>query len=88
MPDAPAENRVPADLAAINLHESREITYWCAHFRCTEAPAAGGYEENTSPTHCKTPFAAAVFPSVTGYEKKFSAASHRTPVTRVAFPSR
>jgi hypothetical protein len=45
MPDAPAENRVPADLAAVNLHESWEITYWCAHFRCTEAQLRAAMKE-------------------------------------------
>jgi len=31
------DNRVPADVAAINLREDWEIQYWSSHLGCTEA---------------------------------------------------
>lgn len=36
MPDNTA-NRGPADRSRINVHESYEVTYWCAHFGVTAA---------------------------------------------------
>jgi hypothetical protein len=44
MANAP-DTRVPADLAAINLREEWEITYWCSNLGCTEAELRAAMEE-------------------------------------------
>jgi len=47
MADAP-EKRVPADLAAVNLREDWEISYWCEHFECSDAELRAAMKQSGS----------------------------------------
>ncbi len=42
------KQRVPTDLAAINLREDWEIAYWCGKFDCTQSELQAAMKQASS----------------------------------------